>query len=80
MPCPTCSHTQAKLADTFWHCERCGTVSEIRSDLRNDYVPKLVDRCRGFERMMAMIAIDPMKEWRVFGIAESINLPGERPE
>ena len=56
----------------LYHCPRCGTVKHwgIVS------VPKLVDRCRQFGD-----ALEPLRELcKRLGIAESINVPGERPQ
>lgn len=90
MPCPTCDHTlQAVTADVpavggrpvFW-CPRCGTLCH-----GNDCeAPKLVERCREWEvalwGCLAEIPISPevlKEQWHRVGIAESINLPGNRP-
>ena len=51
MPCPTCSHTIARVTDTIAHCERCGTLVVERgrqTSWQDVYVPKLVKRCRTF--------------------------------
>jgi hypothetical protein len=93
MTCPTCSHTAALLCIDgnrclYHHCERCGTVIASRSAERKGvYVPQLVERCRKFQEFVtgtfercgvpasssAFLGL-----WTQLGIAESINLPGER--
>lgn len=88
MPCPSCGHTLARIcteAETVdhWHCERCGTmVARYPNGHENVYVPKLVERCRQFEQA-EIRALDPLhpapKLWHRLGIAESINVPSNRP-
>lgn len=89
MPCPTCSCTLGKLCDSdrgpHWLCERCGTVvvyypgdGEVVRDI---YVPALVNRCRKFEPMLALVAArGDATPWRTLGIAEAINTPENRPQ
>ena len=82
MACPTCDCTLQKI-DTegivFW-CPRCGTLVEHRGYMGKEYVnadaPKLVDHCRGFERMVH----DPglLSALQTLGISESINIPANR--
>lgn len=92
MNCPTCDHTMTRLVShnriLYAHCERCGTLkvtildANPGADNPRFYVPKLVERCREFER--AHIAeIDEStlwveREWKRLGIAESINKPEDR--
>ncbi len=77
MSCPTCSHTMACLSSAdicrpIFHCERCGTIV-AGVDV---YVPKLVERCRKFG-----VELGPRwnELWKWLGVAESINLPENRP-
>lgn len=87
MTCPICDHTMqlvGGLADrshVYW-CPRCGTLRlqglpGLQENCK-DEAPMLVKRCRKF---MAHISHD--KElpgiWHRLGIAESINLPENRP-
>lgn len=85
--CPTCSHTLSALTSNgvtaFWHCERCGTVVESMYDGkpigRNAYVPKLVGRCREFEKIaLSSRGVEENDVWHRLGIPESINLPENR--
>ena len=85
MACPTCSHTMQGLGSdvlTLFWCPRCGTISRINGDFRDDEAPKLVERCREFEGQLhrpgwfAQVAVD---SWQQLGIAESIH-PGGRNE
>ena len=78
MACPTCDHTMDRVCDGpcqgIFHCPRCGTL-KTDSDV---YAPKLVGRCRNFG---AFLASGTARElWVREGIAESINVPGERSE
>lgn len=80
MSCPTCDHTMQRLncgCETsrrwFW-CPRCGTVKQDESDAD---APALVDRCR---KMQALnVGLTFRVDWKRLGIAESINLPKNRP-
>lgn len=89
MPCPTCSATLAKLAETndgdriFYHCERCGTVAvqdagdpPERRPFGDVYVPKLVERCRAFEAQRLVLK-DGL--WVSLGIRDAIHSPEARP-
>jgi hypothetical protein len=63
----------------FW-CWRCGT---IKANLTNEpEVPTLVDKCRTFRKYLdqysAHSADDLAATWKMAGISESINLPGDR--
>jgi hypothetical protein len=75
MPCLTCNHALQVIAKmTFW-CPRCGTLRKIGVDavvLR----PKLIERLRSYERQFGLGDRDI---WYTAGIAESINLPDDRP-
>jgi hypothetical protein len=67
-------------------CPRCGTVKIDDPPCLSVYVPKLVERCREFEK-------DPLQkeglgglkntmwaeQWKSLSIAESINPPDRRP-
>jgi hypothetical protein len=78
MACPTCDHTLAGLSDKWFHCDRCGTaVYDPDGENPDVYVPKLVERCRTFGATLgrAWSAL-----WYQQGIAESINVPTERPK
>lgn len=94
MSCPTCDHTMEMVGDYFIsvaHCPRCGTLTVTRtttdgdgdeeklSHHSNTYVPKLVERCREFERGIPTNVVSEMREWKRIGIAEAINKPEERP-
>jgi Zn-finger nucleic acid-binding protein len=83
MPCPTCSATMARLASdngfSFFLCPRCGTVSRQGGTMPETYVPKLVERCREFEKTHIPRTSGYMDLWKRDGIAESIHVPGERP-
>ncbi len=92
MPCPTCDHTMQRIntagssSSWFW-CPRCGTIREERADGEtNDEAPKLVERCREFEKQSP--AVSPTSDgrrltsgrlWVQLGIHESINTPANRP-
>jgi hypothetical protein len=77
MPCPTCYHTMEACTITISHCPRCGTMV-MDHDV---YIPRLVDRCRQFEEViLPKNNMTPMAaDWRRLGIAESINIPANRP-
>ncbi len=82
MSCTTCGDTLYGVGTAaVWHCPRCGTLLMASGDHMDIFVPKLVKRCREFERIIPTIIVGPAwdSEWRGLGIAESINLPGERP-
>lgn len=83
MPCPTCDATMEGIGsndrgDNCFLCPRCGTVLIDAFGQHGDkvYVPKLVERCREFERLVKVS--DIMAIWHRLGLAESINTPGER--
>ncbi len=76
--CPTCDKTMQLLfmdrERTIHHCPTCGT---IRSELLGDFdiiVPKLVERCREYEKELTNGANDWL--WKQIGIAESIHAVG----
>jgi len=76
---------QNDRADNIFHCPRCGTVKVDAFGQHGDkvYVPRLIHRCRGFEKdpLMPLLAVSGEigKLWNRLGIAESINLPKDRP-
>lgn len=87
MSCPTCDHTMERIC-TFepdvdgdgsgvFICPRCGTYI-IEGSLDSPHVPKIVSRCRSFESCLLRHTLK-MDLWRNMGIAESINLPKDRP-
>ena len=91
MSCPTCDATMEGLGEwggrKHWHCPRCGTLRTICVDGEGnstgyveDYRPKLVDRCRQFAGRLPVAASAPAGLWQRLGIAESINVPAERPK
>jgi hypothetical protein len=61
----------------FW-CPRCGT---LRDELASsNHIPKLVERCRRFDELVgATVSGQSKHHWHTLGIAESINLPADRP-
>lgn len=73
---PTCDHTMDSLGYGWYHCPRCGTA-KFADDV---YVPKLVTRCREFEKSLTGHCAVHMYEWHVLGIDESINVPSGRKE
>ena len=84
MSCNTCDHTMESIRGgnedlRLFLCPRCGTVKIEDANETEPivYVPKLVERCREFERR---IGIRPVVEglWHSLGIRESINRPEER--
>ncbi len=83
MACPICDHALQRLEGSpawFW-CPRCGTICHVPLPAlpeMNACVPMLVTRCREFEKHH--ILLNSYKAaWRQTGIAESINLPEDRP-
>lgn len=85
MPCETCGHTMQNIGqndrgDNFFLCPRCGTVKIDAFGQHGDkvYVPALVARCRNFVAAGGL-TLKQIGYWQQFGIAESINLPGDRP-
>lgn len=85
MPCPTCDHTLSRLFGddggglSWWLCPRCGTtIRRPEGQPDSVYVPKLVDRCREMEVMFVRDDGELARAWRRIGVAESINLPGNR--
>lgn len=89
MNCSTCGQEMAALGycdgGTVYHCERCGTVSHTQTLIGGEprvYVPKLVKRCRDFERAISspgLTARGVAPEWARLGIAEAIHLAEDRP-
>jgi endogenous inhibitor of DNA gyrase (YacG/DUF329 family) len=55
-------------------CPRCGTIRHWGQT----HVPKLVERCRQFEKNPD-VHLPKLGVWHRLGIAESINLLGDRP-
>lgn len=82
MSCPTCDHTVHGLRGVIFWCPRCGTICD--RDNGGFYErPKLVDRCRTFERESLIAGTATPAAWSLWfrlGIRESINPPGDRPE
>lgn len=84
MSCPTCDHTMEGINSTvfenatIFHCPRCGTTKNRDGSCT---VPKLVDRIRELESGYVRPDEYPplTSDWRRLGIAESINLPANRP-
>lgn len=87
MACPTCGHTMQSLdgPTVRWWCPRCGTLKETRGYAGREFTsveaPKVVDRLRGFVRM---IDGGPAGRWlreqaEVSGVIESVLPPGDRP-
>lgn len=70
---------QNDRADNIFLCPRCGTVKIDDFGRHGDkvYVPKLVERCRDFKAVWTDDVVGEML-WRKLGIAESINVPGDR--
>ncbi len=86
MSCPTCGHTMGRLCVVddvaFFHCERCGTaaVKTPHNDEPYVYAPKLVERCREFQRLHRSNFDEFMgDDWQRLGFAESIAKPEDRP-
>jgi Zn-finger nucleic acid-binding protein len=91
MSCPVCGHTMGRLCIhegmSFDLCERCGTVTVTILDANllvqsaRIYVPKLVERCRQFEKSFPPgnpPTVSYSDWWKRLGIAESINRPEDR--
>jgi hypothetical protein len=67
----------SSIRDGIFHCGRCGTVK----DGGNVYVPKLVERCREFQKRFDEPVCTPERDysdWNRLGVRESINLPENR--
>jgi hypothetical protein len=86
MSCPTCNHTMEKIGTILetdrplFQCPRCGTLKHGLID-PIIYTPDLVERCRQFEKQTVLDIPGVIgRDWRCIGIAESINLPGDRPQ
>jgi hypothetical protein len=66
----------------FW-CPRCGTLRSLSvTNLPTDTTPKLVERCRELEATVTASAEAypaVARDWLRLGVAESINLPKNRP-
>ena len=84
MACPTCDHTMYGVLrnenkQVYW-CPRCGTLRvETGSNyFIDDSEPKLVGRCRRYAETFRHRGEEMPDEWRVFGIAESLNRPEVR--
>lgn len=63
----------------MFHCPRCGTLVGAYAD-GSATVPALVGRCRAFEWTITGRYAAHANEWKSLGIAESINIPGNRME
>lgn len=99
MACPTCDHTmdnvcredtpvasgQLVVTRRVYYCPRCGTMTILHDATGrvDTYVPKIVERCRKFEKEVVVGMFRPGEaprdDWTQIGIAESINPPGKRP-
>lgn len=87
MACPTCDHTMQSVGFAegrhhYW-CPRCGTLrSTAPGGFDADEAPKLVGRCREFEKDYVVPCGSGMteREWIASGIRESINKPEDRPQ
>jgi hypothetical protein len=88
MSCPTCDHTMQQIntagsASQWYWCPRCGTIKErLWAAEAPFYVdefeaPKLVGRCREFATTQVGCGGNAAV-WNRLGIAESIDLPGDR--
>jgi hypothetical protein len=68
-----------------WWCPRCGTLKEVVGHLGREFTnteaPKLVDRVRGFVRMIDGTAAGRFLRGQAeaAGILESALPPGDRP-
>lgn len=71
MACDTCGHTMQSAAPSIWWCPRCGSLKTGAPFAFER--PKLVDRCREFEKLIGPIAMNV--GWVRLGIAESIREP-----
>ncbi len=86
MSCETCGHTMEGFAAFTFHCPRCDTVKIIRpGHPLGDavYVPKLVERCREFERSFPPgnpPTVSYSDWWKRLGITESIGPVRPQPE
>ncbi|HVL14064.1 MAG TPA: hypothetical protein VM529_15955 [Gemmata sp.] len=88
MSCPTCDHTMERIGQTevgggIYLCPRCGTVKAHGYNGNvTTYYPKLVGRCREFERQLGVPGDwhGLYDEWQTRGIAESINTPENRKD
>lgn len=89
MSCPTCGHAMTALHQSrkslTWVCDRCGTIKRNYrgSDFEDIYVPKLVERCREYEKgLLDCGTPSPSylgEDWQRLGIADAINKPEDRP-
>lgn len=87
MSCPTCDHTMQSLgvdaqqAKRFYWCPRCGTIKTVITSCNDeiDDCPKLVERCREYAESDCLLDKFARHWWKTMGIAESINLPADRP-
>lgn len=67
----------------LWWCHRCGTLKSARGTHEETEAPKLVKRCREFERLMgdhctARDYVFLKAFWNSLYLAESINVPADR--
>jgi Zn-finger nucleic acid-binding protein len=85
MSCPNCGHTMQSIMEPVgiihW-CPRCGSVKTKGGTLYE--TPKLVERCREFEKYCAeahgWMQTNVHQQWFSLGIPESIHVPGDRLE
>lgn len=79
MPCATCEHTMQNIAEPgttpAWWCPRCGSICTLH--VPDTKAPALVHRCR--EMQALNVGLTFRVDWKRLGIAESINLPANRP-
>lgn len=87
MSCPTCGHTMEGLlqnsvccAIKTFICPRCGTMKHESGERVTYDIPKLVERCRAYQKEFGKenIAQYYRNEWKRLGITESINMPENR--
>ena len=74
---------QIEDGDRYFWCPRCGSLKRMVPCGGEDTdAPGLVNRCRVFEAWCAegigWKDTNTFKKWFGIGIAESINVPGER--
>lgn len=82
MACPTCGEAMKGVGDYGAWCPVCGTLCPLNqqypSAKNGTAIPKLVERCREFDKMMNSSEFDD-DLWRRLGVSESIHLPANRP-
>lgn len=75
----TMQHIGFNRSHAICWCPRCGTIkdeSPSGDPVREAGVPKLVERCRTLELMLDPVSLE---RWKSLGVADSINLPENRP-